>query len=226
MKAGTGRTLYLHPDEHVFERFMRARMATVGLDWTDVQRYWPAAADVTAERFAAIKNKYYMADERGVPLRAGHLGHSILWLYELSRQAWLASDRHVADLLYFLNVSSGGCNLLYEVELPLRLFCDHPHGAVVGRGTFSASSEFSFSTNCTIGNSNDVYPRVDGGLVMLPNAAVLGATTIRGNVVMSNGSKLLDAGEVADVVVYGTAPNNQFRPLTAERYREICNFRP
>jgi serine O-acetyltransferase len=217
--------LYLHPDELSFHRFFRARLATVGLDPADVAPYWDEAARVTAARFAAIDNKYYRGDGRGIPLRAGHLGHTILFLYELSRQAWRASNRHVADLLYFLKVASGGCNVLYEIDLPLRTYCEHPHGAVIGRATFSRDAEFLFSTNCTIGNNRGIYPCVEGGLVMMPNAVLLGATRVRGNVVMSNGSKLLDAGEVADVIVYGSAPNNEFRPLSVTRYREICKFR-
>jgi serine O-acetyltransferase len=217
--------LYLHPDEPAFQRFFRARLATVGLDPTDVAPYRDEAVRITAARFATIDNKYYRGDARGIPLRAGHLGHTILFLYELSRQAWRASDQHLADVLYFLKVASGGCNVLYEIELPLRTYCEHPHGAVIGRGTFAPDAEFLFSTNCTIGNNRGVYPRIEGGLVMMPNAALLGATTIRGNVVMSNGSKLLDAGQVADVVVYGSSPNNRFKPLSAERYREISHFR-
>ena len=218
--------LYLQPNEHDFYRFLDARLGTVGLVFDDVAPFWDAALDVTAARFSSIKNKYYRGDDRGIPLRAGHLGHHILLLYELSRQAWRQSRHHIADLLYFLNTSSSGCNLLYEVELPLKTFCDHPHGAVIGRAKFSPAVAFSFSTNCNIGNSNNRYPEIDGNFVMLPNCTILGNTTIRGNVIMSNGSKLLNAGEISDVIVYGSAPNNTFRPLSAARYQEICNFRP
>ncbi len=216
--------LYLHPDEGHFLRFLDARLTTVGITRADTEPYWAAALQVTEARFRSIKNKYYQKDDLGFPLRAAHLGHTILFLYELSRQAWMASNHHLADLLYFLNAASG-CNILYEVKIPLRTFCDHPHGAVIGRADFSIHSAFSFSTNCTIGNSNNIYPSIDGGLVMLPNSAILGSTDIRGNVVMSNGSKLLDAGEVRDVVVYGTPPHNTYRPLSLARYDEICNFK-
>ena len=226
MKTGiVNSSLYLHPDEALYQRFLLARLVTVGLAFHDIAPYWDEALRVTAARFETIKNKYFRGDARGIPLRAGHLGHTILLLYELSRQAWHQSNQHVADLLYFLNSSSSGCNLLYEVELPLRTFCDHPHGAVVGRARFSPDIAFSFSTNCNLGNSNNIYPEINGNLVMFPNCAILGNTTICGNVVMSNGSKLLDSGEVKDVIVYGNAPNNTFRPLSSDRYTEICNFR-
>ncbi len=216
--------IYLHPDDGRFRRFLIARLATVGLAFEDIAPYWGAALERTQARFATIRNKYYAADEAGTPLRAGHLGHTTLLLYELARRAWAARDRHCADLLFFLNVSGGGCNLLYEVEVPLMTFCDHPCGAVIGRGEFTPQASFSFSTNCTVGNSRNIYPVVDGNLTMLPNASVLGRTIIRGNVVMSNGSKLLDAGEIKDVVVYGTAPDNTFRTITPAAYHEISNF--
>ena len=216
--------IYLHPSDELFQRFFNARFASVGLDPTQVEPYFERARRITAKRFRTIKNKYYTRDERGHPLRAAHVGHAVLFLYELSRQAWLQDDRHVADLLYFLNVSSTGCNVLYELDLPLRTFCDHPHGAVIGRASFSPDAAMSFSTNCCIGNNNGIYPRIEGGLVMLPNSAVMGKTNLRGNVIMSNGSKLLDAGEVADVVVFGAPPTNTFKNLPRERYLEICNF--
>jgi serine O-acetyltransferase len=220
----TSPSLYLHPNEAAYRRFLHARLATVGLSFDDVKPYWSDALSVTAARFSSIRNKYYQSDERGIPLRAGHFGHTILLLYELSRQAWLRSDLDVANLLYFLN-SSAGCNILYEIDIPLRTFCDHPHGAVVGRAEFSTEIAFSFSTNCNIGNSHNVYPKMNGNLVMLPNSAILGNTTIAGNVVMSHGSKLLDAGEIRDVIVFGSAPENIFKPLSPTRYQEICNFR-
>lgn len=217
--------LYLHPDETLYKRFLNARLATVGLSVEEVEPYWNDALKITAERFSTIRNKYYLPDDRGLPLRAGHLGHTILLVYEMSRQAWLRSDHHVADLLYFLN-SASGCNLLYQIDIPVRTFCDHPHGAVVGRATFSPDVSFSFSTNCNVGNSNNIYPTIDGNLVMLPNCALLGNTIVRGNVVMSNGSRLLDAGEVKDVIVFGSGPDNTFRPLSPARYQQICNFHP
>jgi serine acetyltransferase len=217
--------LYLHPSEPLFYRFFDARLASVGISRQDIAPYWEEAIRVTAERFASINNKYYSADERGLPLRAGHLGHAVMFLYELSRQAWRASDTHMADLLYFLKVSSSACNVLYEIDLPRRTFCDHPHGAVIGRASFDRDAALSFSTNCTIGNNRSAYPTIEGGLVMLPNSTLLGATTIRGQVVMSNGSKLLDAGDVQDVIVFGTAPNNSFKPLSVQRYHQLSSFK-
>lgn len=218
-------TIYLHPAPVPYRRFLDARLATVGLAFGEVEPYWESAIARTRERFGCIRNKYYQADPAGVPLRAGHVGHTTLFLYELSRQAWLQNDQDVANLLYFLNVSGGGCNILHEIEIPLRTFCDHPCGAVIGRGHFAADASLSFSTNCNIGNSRNVYPRVEGNLTMLPNSSVLGDTRILGNVIMSNGSRVLDAGDIRDVIVYGVFPANTFRPLDSASYHEIANFK-
>jgi serine O-acetyltransferase len=218
--------IYLFPNDHLFHRFIDARLKTVGLSFDDLAPFWVPALEKTRSRFATIRNKYYASDAPGLPLRAGHIGHSTLLLYELSRQAWEQGEKHVADILYFLNVSGGGCNMLYEIEVPLKTFCDHPCGAVIGRGTFSERSSLSFSTNCTIGNSRNIYPVIDGNLTMLPNSSILGTTTISGNVVLSNGSKLLNAGEIKDVVVYGSPPANTFRPIDSAAYDGFSNFRP
>ena len=114
--------IYLHPSTDLYRNFLDARLGTVGLSWNVVKPFWPAALAKTQDRFNTIRNKYYLANSQGLPLRAGHIGHTTLFLYELSRQAWLAGDQYVADVLYFLNVSGGGCNLLYEIDVPLGLF--------------------------------------------------------------------------------------------------------
>lgn len=208
-------SILLLPSESEFLGFLEARLATVGLALSSLEPYLASALETTARRFSTVKSKYYRdSDGRGV-LRTAHYSQWILFLYELSRRAYLAGDLALADKLYYLNVGTGACDLFYEVEIPIRSHCDHPLGAVIGRAHFDPESALAFTSGCNIGNNWGRYPRIKGCLLMYPQSAVLGETTISGTVVMSRGSCLQDAGAVSDCIVFG-ARGERRKPLARE----------
>lgn len=208
-------SILLLPTEPVFFGFLEKRLATVGLALSALEPYLTSAMQTTARRFSTIRSKYYRDGEGRSVLRTAHYSQSILFLYELSRCAYLAGDIVLADKLYFLNVGTGACDLFYEIDLPIRTHCDHPLGAVIGRGDFGPDSALAFTSGCNIGNNWGCYPRIEGCLLMYPQSAVLGETTILGTVVMSRGSCLQDAGEVSDCIVFGVR-GEQRKPITRE----------
>jgi serine O-acetyltransferase len=213
-----------HPSEKDFFEFYACLLKMVGLTMADVFSIWPQALDKTLLRFSHIRNKYYTTGEGLVFARAAHIGHSVLLIYELSRQAYMAGEYYLADRLFYLNNSVNGVNVLPEIELPLRSFCDHPNGAIIGRANFSACRSFSFSNNCTIGNSRNIYPTISGDLIMLPGCVLLGNTTVEEFVVLSNGSKIRDAGILRNCIVYGEYPNNIIKSISSKKFDEISSF--
>jgi len=116
-------------------------------------------------------------------------------------------------------VSHTACDLYYEVALPVKTSCDHPIGAVIGRGSFSNDSSLQFSSGCNIGNNNGVYPKIEGNLLKLPGSTLVGNTLIRGNVVMGKGAYLKDAGLIENKIVFGNDPKNIFKNLSPEVFR-------
>jgi serine O-acetyltransferase len=116
-----------------------------------------------------------------------------------------------ADKVYQLNKMMSGCDLFHEVKLPLRTYCDHPFGAVIGRGIIGEN--FYFSHGCTIGNNKNIFPISEGFLVMLPGSKLVGKSTLGSHVVLSGGSYVKDENIPSFSVVFGSTPNLKSKEL-------------
>jgi len=208
------------PSKEIFYKFLSKRLETVDLDLNDITEILEKTLDVTYKRFKTIKNKYYQ-DGDNVILTTAHSSQMVLFLYELSRQAYLKSASNkeyqlIADKLYYLKISDTGANILYRIELPLKIFCDHPHSSVIGGATFSKNSSLNFSSNCNIGNNWNIYPNINGDLVMLPKSVLIGKVQIEGLVVLSAGCYIKDEGLIKNKLVFGRTPNLIFKDIKEE----------
>lgn len=220
------------PDEKVFYSFLSKRLESVDLSLNDIKDILEKCLNVTYNRFKLINNKYYN-DNGSILLNTAHSSQMVLFLYELSRQAYLKSLSNenentkykiIADKLYYLKISDTLANILYSIELPLKIFCDHPHSCVVGRVTFTKSSSFKFTTCCSIGNNWGKYPSIDGDLVMFPNSVLLGNIQIEGIVVVSNGCYIKDEGLIKNKLVFGRSPNLIFKDIKDEDKQKWLEF--
>lgn len=210
------------PDEKTFYSFLSKRLESVDLSLIDIKDILDECLNVTFNRFKFINNKYYN-DNGNIILNTSHSSQMVLFLYELSRQAYLKSlssennkYKIIADKLYYLKISDTLTNILYSIELPLKIFCDHPHSSVIGRATFTKNSSFKFSTCCNIGNNWGEYPSINGDLVLFPNSTILGNVQIEGIVVVSNGCYIKDEGLIKDKLVFGRSPNLIFKDIKKE----------
>jgi hypothetical protein len=214
------------PNKKTFFKFLSKRLETVDLSMNDIKDILDECLSITHNRFKFINNKYYKNDKNEILLQTAHGSQMILFLYELSRQAYIQSltndkeenDKYkvIADKLYYLKIADTSTNILYSIDLPLKIFCDHPHSSVIGRATFTEKSSFKFSTCCSIGNNWGNYPSVDGDLVMFPNSVLLGNIKIEGIVVLSNGCYIKDEGVIKDKIVFGRSPNLIFKSIKKE----------
>ncbi len=212
------------PNEENFREFLGVRLATVGVTIGDIELLLEPTYNKVSATFALIDRRYYRAEDGTPLLRTAHYSQSAVFLYHLSRQAYLSGDGHLADRIYMLNVSQSACDLFYEVELPQRVYCDHPLGSVIGRGHFTERSQLVFSDGCTIGNNWGVYPKIDGRLVLLSRSAVIGKTEISGTVVMARGAELIDAGSVENCWVFGSGRDVIFKPIDLQRANVLIPF--
>jgi serine O-acetyltransferase len=213
------------PSREEFEQFLDLQLGLVGVRLGDFFAEMQTIYPRIEKQFARTRNKYYR-DESGPILRVGHNSQYTVFLYWLARAAFEAGRRSAADRVYALLRMVSSVDLYYEVELPDLWACDHPLGAVIGRGEFSRQSTLYFSQNCNIGNNRGVYPRISGNLLMMPNSSLLGDTIVTRNVVLSNGAYVVDAGELSDCVVFGRSPSLTFKPLEDRRFREISILEP
>ena len=191
------------PSGPEFSNFLTVRLATVGLTIECLGAALPIAFARMANTLALNSDKYCRNAAGQPTLRMAHYSQMTLFLYNLARAIYLAGDPETANRVYFLNTSQSSCDLFYEVALPLRVHCDHPLGTIIGRGYFDPDMALVFSDGCCIGNNWGIYPEIQGNLAMMPRSAVIGATEIRGTVILARGASLIDAGIVEDCIVFG-----------------------
>jgi hypothetical protein len=218
------------PNEDAYSEFLKSTLLLGGIgkrDWHLIQRSLEGIKPDLLCRFYANRSKYFSNHQKGdAYLRSWHYSQLVLVLHALARHQYISGSIDLAERIYFAMVSHTSYDLYYEVDLPILASCDHPLGAVIGRGKFSKNSSLQFSSGCNIGNNNGVYPEIQGNLLMLPGSALVGNSIIRGNVVMAKGAYLKDAGLIEDKIVFGTSPRNVFKTLSLELFSSLSMFRP
>jgi serine O-acetyltransferase len=178
------------------------------------------------QRFAFTRNRHLFDEKAGVPvLRAWHYSSLPLILHSCARDLVRRNEPELADRVYFASVSHTSCDLFPAVALPIRTVCDHPLGAVIGRAEFAEEASLQFSSGSTIGNNAGVYPTITGHLLLMPQSSLLGDTQIAGNVVISRGAVIKDAGQIKDSIVFENAGQLTMKPLDANGFAKLSLFR-
>lgn len=172
------------------------------------------------KNFSQNKNKYYSIDvknEKQTYFNALHTCQWFIFLYTLANHLFheknVISDyyqkkvdiRGLCDKLYAISKIISGADLYYEVEMPEVWTCDHPVGAVIGRGSYL--NNFSFVQGCTIGNNKDIYPVLGQNVKMLSNSKILGNSHIGNNVIIAANTYICDANIPDNSIVFGQSPN-------------------
>jgi serine O-acetyltransferase len=220
--------IHFIPDKKKFYTFLSKRLNTVDLTLDDIQNILDSTLDNIYKRFSLSTNKYYFDENNNICLRVAHNSQICIFLYELSRNAYLQSllykeqnnqnesDKYklIADKLYYLNITDTSTNLMYDNKLPLRLHCEHTLGTIVGRAKFSDDSSLLIYQGCTIGGNISLeYPTIDGNLIMYSNSALIGNIQIKGTVVLGHGCSILDGGLIENKLVFGKSPNLIFKDI-------------
>lgn len=219
------------PSKREFFEFLKVRFSTVGVSFDEMTSYLDSALEISEKRFILNKSKYYTSsDGLRAQFNATHYSSHALILYQLARECFLDGRKDLADKVYFLNIATTATDLFYEVDLPLRTGCDHPLGSVIGRARFGADSSLFFRQGCNIGgNRNDkgvlIYPEVHGSLYLNPRSSLIGACTILGFVVLSNGAYVKNCELLKDVVVFGISPNLTIKPIKESTVNNSSVFR-
>lgn len=210
-------TLQFDPSQKEFEAYLDAQLRFVSCHIGDLSAELQSVYPRIERQFKRIRNKYFH-NESGPILRVAHNAQYTIFLYQLARSAFENGTRQIADKIYSLLRIASSADLYYEVALPEVWSCDHPLGAVIGRGLFGRDATLFFSQNCNIGNNRGVYPKINGNLHMYSGSSLLGETQAYGNVVLSNGACAIDAGELRDCVVFGRSPGLVIKPLAHEQF--------
>ncbi len=182
-----------------------------------ISKYLIFVLDRVEKNFLQNPNKYYSSlDEDGekqVYFDPLHTCQWLIFLYYFANTIFMSEKtkeaRILCDKLYGLSKMMSGADVYYEVELPETFRCDHPVGAVIGRGQFGKN--FSFLQGCTIGNNKGVYPIIGDNVTMYSNSKIIGDCKIGNNVIVSANTYIKDQDVPDNVIVYGSSPNLIFK---------------
>lgn len=184
-----------------------------------IEKYMSKVMTRLEKNFSYNDNKYYSCiDELGNkttyfdPL---HTCHWLIFLYYFANTVFKMDKtkeaREFCDKLYAISKMMSGADMFYEVQLPDVFSCDHPVGAVIGRGTFGEN--FAFIQGCTIGNNKGVYPVIGKNVTMYSNSKIIGNCKIGDNVIVSANSYIKDQDVPDNVIVYGSSPDLVFKEI-------------
>lgn len=182
-----------------------------------VEKYMPMVLERLERNFEKNTNKYYSCiDKNGEKHTYFDPLHTCQWLVFLYyfantvfKEEKSQEAREFCDKLYAISKMMSGADIYYEVELPDVFCCDHPVGAVIGRGKIGEN--FAFIQGCTIGNNRGIYPVIGNNVTMYSNSKIVGNCKIGDNVVVSANVYIKDQDVPENVVVYGTSPNLVFK---------------
>ncbi len=216
------------PSKESYYDYLRAVLGVTCLskkDWGKIKTSFERIRPDLLDRFSANRSKYFRNSDKGETyLRAWHYSQLVLVLHAVARDLSLHGETELSERVYFAMVSNTACDIYYEVNLPIKTSCDHPLGAVIGRGRFEEKASFQFSSGCNLGNNNGVYPEISGNLLMLPGSTLVGKTFISGNVVLDKGAYLKDAGVIENKIAFGSHPNNIYKDLAPEFFDTLSMF--
>ncbi len=199
--------------ERQLEHFFPAMGAPLTLE-----ARWVQAALKTTE-FAILKTRAYKKKS------FDHLnsGQYATFLYFLSRVvSENCSDIELPTKIFLLNKTLNGIDLFHEVELPPVFLIGHTVGMVFGKATYG--NYCVFHQGCTIGRNKNDRPTLASGVILYPNASIIGACEIRENTVVSPGVQLINVDTPGNCLVLpGENGRHRFKPISefyADRYFE------
>jgi serine O-acetyltransferase len=141
-----------------------------------------------------------------------HSSQYAIFLYFLANTIWRREEaKRVCVKLFFLNKALNGIDCFYELELPEIFFIGHSVGIVLAKATYG--NYLVLYQNSTVGKNHGAAPVIGEGVIMYPNTAIIGASTVRNGSVISQGVSVINRETPGDCMVFqGNAGDLVFRP--------------
>lgn len=176
--------------------------------------------------FAKGRNKYYRLDG-DIHFSPFNADQYAIFLYWVARHAFtrFGSDQaSFCDRVYYLNKALNSVDIYYEVQMPVLFTVDHPVGSVIGRACYGAG--FSFSQNCTVGNSKDSFPSLGENVILLSGSKILGNCKLGNNVLVSASTYLLDTSVPDNSLVFGRPRDYVVKKMSDDYFEAFRTFNP
>lgn len=154
------------------------------------------------------------------PLNSGQYATFLYYLSSVVHGQ--GGGREISTKLFLLNKALNGIDLFYEIKMPSVFLIGHTVGMVFAKATYG--SHCIFHQGCTVGRNGDDRPVLERGVILYPNASVIGACHIGENTVVSPGVQLVNTSTPGHcIVLSGSAGRPVFKPIReyyADRYLE------
>lgn len=116
-----------------------------------------------------------------------------------------------ATRLFLLNKALNGIDLFHEVEMPDYFLIGHTVGMVFAKATYG--DYCIFHQGCTVGRSGIDRPTLGRGVILYPNASVIGRCEIGDNTVLTPGVQMVNRDSPGNCLVFQTGGTLQFKPI-------------
>lgn len=121
------------------------------------------------------------------------------FLYLLSNEIFAkTNDRELPTRLFLLNKAMNAIDLFYEIEMPPVFFIGHSAGIVLAKATYG--NYLVLYQNSTVGKNHGHAPKIGEGVIVYPNSAIIGDTSIGDHCVLGQGTSVINQ----------KVPSNQF----------------
>jgi serine O-acetyltransferase len=120
-----------------------------------------------------------------------HSSQYTIFLYYLSNTIWKNErQQRLCAKLFYLNKTLNGIDLFYEIEMPEVFFIGHSVGIVLAKAHYS--NYLVLYQNSTVGKNHGVAPRLGEGVIIYPNAAIIGGCDIANGSVIAQGVSVVN----------------------------------
>jgi serine O-acetyltransferase len=130
-----------------------------------------------------------------------HSSQYTIFLYFLANTLWRKEGaQKICAKLFFLNKSLNGIDCFYEIEMPDIFFIGHSVGIVLAKATYG--KYLVLYQNSTVGKNHGIAPVIGEGVIMYPNAAIIGDSHVRSGSVISQGVSVINRETPGDCLVF------------------------
>lgn len=114
-----------------------------------------------------------------------------IYLYYLGNTIWKRSgDTAAATRLFLMNKAFNGIDLFYEIAMPEVFYIGHSVGIVLAKATYG--NFLVLYQNSTVGRHKDQIPVIGDRVILYPNTAVIGRSVVEDDVVVSQGTSVIN----------------------------------
>nr|WP_315466863.1 hypothetical protein [uncultured Undibacterium sp.] len=130
-----------------------------------------------------------------------HSSQYTIFLYFLSNTIWRSrQDKRLCTKLFYLNKALNGIDCFYEIEMPDIFFIGHSVGIVLAKADYA--NYLVLYQNSTVGKNHGIAPKLEEGVIMYPNTAIIGDCHVKTRSVIAQGVSVINKDTMPNSYVF------------------------